>query len=75
MAKDPNVLHEADLIQVFDETDDLVQVLGVVPSEEDEEIPVQSVELGDDSSVFIDVEEDNIVSDSSDFIDSSEQQC
>ena len=72
MAKDSNVLHDADLIQVIDEADDLVQVLGVVPSEEDGEIPVQSVELEDGSSVFIDVDEENIEPDSPVFMDSSE---
>lgn len=72
MAKDSNVLHDADLIQVIDETDDLVQVLGVVPSEEDGEIPVQSVELEDGSSVFIDVDEESIEPESPDFMDSPE---
>lgn len=72
MAKDSNVLHDADLIQVIDETDDLVQVLGVVPSEDDGEIPVQSVELEDGSSVFIDVDEEGIETDSLDYVDIQE---
>jgi len=72
MAKDSNVLHDADLIQVIDETDDLVQVLGVVPSEDDGEIPVQSVELEDGSSVFIDVDEEGIETDSLDDVDIQE---
>lgn len=72
MAKDSNVLHDADLIQVIDETDDLVQVLGIVPSEDDGEIPVQSVELEDGSSVFIDVDEEGIETDSLDDVDIQE---
>lgn len=72
MAKDSNVLHDADLIQVIDETDDLVQVLGVVPSEDDGEIPVQSVELEDGSAVFIDVDEESIETDSLDNVDIQE---
>ncbi len=72
MAKDSIVLHDADLIQVIDETDDLVQVLGVVPSEDDGEIPVQSVELEDGSSVFIDVDEEGIETDSLDYVDIQE---
>jgi hypothetical protein len=59
MAADSNVLHDADLVQVIDETDDLVQVLGVVPSEDNGEIAVQSVEMDEGASVFIDVDEDN----------------
>lgn len=74
MAADSNVLHDADLVQVIDETDDLVQVLGVVPSEEDGEIAVQSVEIDDGASVFIDVDEDNPEVESPDIIESAEDQ-
>ena len=72
MAADSNVLHDADLVQVIDETDDLVQVLGVAPSEEDGEIAVQSVEIDDGASVFIDVDEDNPEVESPDIIESAE---
>ena len=72
MAADSNVLHDADLVQVIDETDDLVQVLGVVPSEEDGEIAVQSVEIDDGASVFIDVDEDNPEVESPDIIETAE---
>ena len=72
MAADSNVLHDADLVQVIDETDDLVQVLGVVPSEDDEEIAVQSVELDDGASVFIDVDEETPEVEAPDYIETAE---
>lgn len=60
MAADSTNNFEADLIEVVNdsELDDLVQVLGVVPSDDDDEIMVQSVEIDDGDSVFIDVDED-----------------
>ena len=60
MAADSTNNFEADLIEVVDdsELDDFVQVLGVIPSDDDDEIVVQRVELDDGESVFIDVDED-----------------
>lgn len=60
MAADPIINREADLIEVVNESemDDLVQVLGVDPSDNSDEIMVQSVEIDDGESVFIDVDEE-----------------
>ena len=59
MAADPMINREADLIEVVKESelDDLVQVLGVETSDNDDEIMVHSVEIDDGESVFIDVDE------------------
>ena len=60
MAADSVDRHDADLIGVINESerDDLVQVLGVVPSENEDEIMVRGIEIDDGNSIFIDVEMD-----------------
>ena len=60
MAADSVNRHDADLIGVINESerDDLVQVLGVVPSENEDEVMVRGIEIDDGNSVLIDVEMD-----------------
>ena len=54
--------NELDLIQVIDETDDLVQILGETPDEDNEEIEVTSVEFDGGESFFIDVDDEPFLS-------------
>lgn len=60
MAADSVDRHDADLIGVINESerDDLVQVLGGVPPENEDEIMVRGIEIDDGNSIFIDVEMD-----------------
>lgn len=59
MAKDSMNSNEDDLVEVLNESelDDLVQVLGVVHSDYEDEVLVQNVEIDDGDSVFIDMDE------------------
>lgn len=53
--------NELDLIQVIDNADDFVQILGVSPNEDEEEIEVASVELDGGESFFIDVDDEPLL--------------
>ena len=57
MASIENINQEIDYVQVIDDTDDFVQILGVNQDDVDNEIEVSLVEIDGADSVFIDVED------------------
>lgn len=58
MEHNPNVISEPEFIDVLGNEDDLVQILGVTPSD-GSEIEVTSVELDDGESFLIEIDEDS----------------
>lgn len=57
MASIENINQEIDYVQVIDDTDDFVQILGVNQDDVDNEIEVSLVDIDGADSVFIDVED------------------
>ena len=57
MASIENINQEIDYVQVIDDTDDFVQILGVNQDDADNEIEVSLVDIDGADSVFIDVED------------------
>lgn len=56
------IANELDLFPGIDDANDFVQILGVTPSEDDEEIEVTSIEFDGGESFFIDVDEEPLLS-------------
>lgn len=57
MEQNPDT-NELDIIHVVEDTDDLVQILGVTPDEDAGEVEVTSVEFDNGDSFFINIDED-----------------
>lgn len=53
--------NELDLVQVIDDKDDFVQILGVTPDEDSGDIEVSSVEFDEGESFFIDVDDESFI--------------
>lgn len=71
MASSSNSYQEPDLVKVIEDNDDFVQILGVNPSDVEDEVEVTSVEIDGDNSIFINIDEDSLADSPQEDLDQS----